>query len=42
MHFKEAKLSVKCERQMEVILREAALDYRLNPLIAAFCAEEVI
>ncbi|XP_014236728.1 Golgi apparatus protein 1 [Trichogramma pretiosum] len=39
--FKESKLTTKCERQMETILREAALNYHLNPLIAALCAEEI-
>lgn len=39
--FKESKLTNKCERQMETILREAALNYHLNPLIAALCADEV-
>ena len=40
--FKESQLTVKCERQMETILREAALNYHLDPLIVALCAEEVI
>ncbi|XP_001605655.2 Golgi apparatus protein 1 [Nasonia vitripennis] len=39
--FKESKLTIKCEHQMETILREAALNYHLNPLIVALCAEEI-
>lgn len=39
--FKESKLTIKCEHQMESILREAALNYHLNPLISALCADEV-
>lgn len=32
----------KCEQQMTIILREAALNYHLNPLLATMCAREVI
>lgn len=39
--FREAKLTNKCEEQMAIILREAALNYHLNPLLATMCAEEV-
>ncbi|XP_014213335.1 Golgi apparatus protein 1 [Copidosoma floridanum] len=40
--FRESKLTAKCERIMENILREAALNYHLNPLISTMCADEII
>lgn len=39
--FREAKLVPKCEQQMTIILREAALNYHLNPLLATMCAREI-
>ncbi|XP_053972285.1 Golgi apparatus protein 1 [Hylaeus volcanicus] len=39
--FRESKLTVKCEYQMTSILREAALNYHLNPLLATMCAHEI-
>lgn len=40
--FRESKLLTKCEHQMTNILREAALNYHLNPLLATMCAHEVL
>ncbi|XP_066589109.1 Golgi apparatus protein 1 [Prorops nasuta] len=40
-NFREAKLTAKCQRQMVNILKEVALNYRLNPLLAAMCAYEI-
>lgn len=39
--FRESKLSMKCEHQMTNVLREAALNYHLNPLLATLCANEI-
>ncbi|CAK9798296.1 Golgi apparatus protein 1 [Anthophora plagiata] len=39
--FREAKLTTRCERQMTNILREAASNYHLNPLLATMCAHEI-
>lgn len=39
--FRESKLTVRCEHQMTIILREAALNYHLNPLLATMCAHEI-
>ncbi|XP_063230835.1 Golgi apparatus protein 1 [Bacillus rossius redtenbacheri] len=39
--FRERKLRTECELQMATILREAALNYHLNPLLAAVCKEEI-
>lgn len=39
--FRESKLTTKCEHQMANILREAALNYHLNPLLATMCVQEV-
>ena len=39
--FRESRLAVKCEHQMANILREAALNYHLNPLLATMCAHEI-
>lgn len=41
IRFRESKLTTKCEHQMANILREAALNYHLNPLLATMCAHEV-
>ena len=40
--FRDSKLTIKCEHQMANVLREAALNYHLNPLLATLCAHEVI
>lgn len=40
--FRESKLTGKCEYQMTTILREAALNYRLDRLLATMCAHEVL
>lgn len=40
-HFKESKLSNKCEKEMANILREQALDINLNPLIRTVCKFEL-
>ncbi|XP_015608654.1 Golgi apparatus protein 1 isoform X2 [Cephus cinctus] len=39
--FRESKLTAKCELQMTSILKEAALNYHLNPLLATLCSTEV-
>ncbi|XP_049951626.1 Golgi apparatus protein 1 [Schistocerca serialis cubense] len=39
--FREQKLSQDCESEMTNILREAALNYRLNPLLATMCRKEI-
>jgi Golgi apparatus protein 1 len=39
--FREGKLRSECEAQMANVLREAALDYKLNPLLKSLCQEEV-
>lgn len=39
--FREGKLIKKCERQMTEILREQALNYKLNPLLQSLCKEEI-
>ncbi|CAL7951690.1 unnamed protein product [Xylocopa violacea] len=39
--FRESKLTMRCEHQMTNILREAALNYHLNPLLATMCAHEI-
>lgn len=39
--FKEGKLTNKCEMEMVEILREQALDVRLNPLLRAVCRDEL-
>ncbi|XP_043249603.1 Golgi apparatus protein 1 [Colletes gigas] len=39
--FRESKLTVKCKHQMTTILREAALNFHLNPLLATMCAHEI-
>ncbi|XP_032671298.1 Golgi apparatus protein 1 [Odontomachus brunneus] len=41
IRFRESKLTTKCEHQMANILREAALNYHLNPLLATMCAHEI-
>lgn len=39
--FREGKLTRKCEKQMTEILREQALNYKLNPLLQTMCKEEI-
>lgn len=39
--FREAKLNVKCEKQMTGILREQALNYKLDPLLSSMCKNEI-
>nr|CAD7455671.1 unnamed protein product [Timema tahoe] len=39
--FRERKLRLECEQQMATILREAALNYQLNPLLMAMCKKEI-
>ncbi|KAK0179710.1 hypothetical protein PV327_005438 [Microctonus hyperodae] len=39
--FRQAKLTTKCERQMAIILRQAALNYHLNPLLTTLCSKEI-
>jgi Golgi apparatus protein 1 len=39
--FREGKLLTKCEKQMTVILHDQALNYKLNPLLAAVCKSEI-
>ncbi|XP_015515645.1 Golgi apparatus protein 1 [Neodiprion lecontei] len=39
--FRDDKLTDKCEEEMANILREAALNYHLNPLLATMCAQEI-
>ncbi|XP_033338391.1 Golgi apparatus protein 1 [Megalopta genalis] len=39
--FREAKLQTRCEHQITNILKEEALNYHLNPLLATLCAHEI-
>lgn len=39
--FKQSRLSNKCEKEMASILRDQALDVRLNPLLKAVCKNEL-
>jgi Golgi apparatus protein 1 len=39
--FRERKLRSECEQQVATILRDAALNYQLNPLLATMCKNEV-
>lgn len=39
--FRERKLRLECEQQVATILREAALNYQLNPLLATMCKNEI-
>ncbi|GLH04957.1 Golgi apparatus protein 1 [Gryllus bimaculatus] len=39
--FRDRKLSLDCERQMTIILREAALNYKLNPLLESMCKKDI-
>ncbi|PSN56256.1 Golgi apparatus protein 1 [Blattella germanica] len=39
--FRERKLRKECEQQVATILREAALNYQLNPLLATLCKNEI-
>ncbi|XP_065332192.1 Golgi apparatus protein 1 [Cloeon dipterum] len=39
--YREKKLSVSCARQITEIMREAALNYKLNPSLARSCKSEI-
>ncbi|GJQ66994.1 hypothetical protein Trydic_g7986 [Trypoxylus dichotomus] len=39
--FRQSRLTNKCEKEMVGILRERALDLRLNPLLRAVCKDEL-
>lgn len=39
--FRAAKLRKECENEMELVLREAALNYQLNPLLSRMCESEI-
>ncbi|GFG30167.1 hypothetical protein Cfor_10154 [Coptotermes formosanus] len=39
--FREQKLRPECEQQVVTILRDAALNYQLNPLLATMCKKEI-
>lgn len=39
--FRERKLRKECEKQLSVLLKEAALNYKLNPLLRNLCTNEV-
>lgn len=39
--FRERKLRNDCEQQLTTVLREAALNYQLNPLLRSFCESEI-
>lgn len=39
--FRERKLRHECENKLTEILKQAALDYRLNPLLKSLCLNEV-
>lgn len=39
--FREGKLISKCEKQMTVVLHDQALNYKLNPLLATVCKNEI-
>jgi Golgi apparatus protein 1 len=41
MKFRERKLRKDCEKQLSVVLKEAALNYKLNPLLQSLCTQEV-
>lgn len=41
VHFRAGKLTSSCEREVVTVLREAALNYKLNPLLKALCSTEV-
>ncbi|XP_015126768.1 Golgi apparatus protein 1 [Diachasma alloeum] len=39
--FREGKLRARCQKQMTIILKEAAQNYHLNPLLVAMCSHEI-
>ncbi|KAI5736967.1 hypothetical protein M8J76_008902 [Diaphorina citri] len=39
--FRERKLRHECENKLTAILKEAALNYRLNPLLKSLCLSEI-
>lgn len=39
--FRESQLTTKCQKQITVLLRQAALNYHLNPLLVAMCGQEI-
>lgn len=39
--FREGKLTAQCEERMIEVLHEQALNYKLNPLLAAVCRPEI-
>lgn len=39
--FRQSRLTSKCEKEMAGILREQALDLRLNPLLRVICKDEL-
>lgn len=41
VRFREGKLTEKCQVQMTEVLREQALNYRLNPLLTSICRNEI-
>lgn len=40
--FRQRKLRAECEQQLIGILKEAALNYKLNPLLQHLCTDEVL
>nr|BAN20969.1 MG-160, putative [Riptortus pedestris] len=41
IQFRNGKLEMKCRNQVISILREAAMNYQLNPLLATLCSSEI-
>lgn len=41
IQFRNGKLDMKCRNQVISILREAAMNYQLNPLLATLCSSEI-
>lgn len=39
--FREGKLRPKCQKQMIIVLKQAAHNYHLNPLLVAMCSHEI-
>ena len=39
--FREGKLTQQCEQQMTEVLKEQALNYKLNPLLQSVCNPEI-
>lgn len=39
--FRERKLRKECEKQLSVVLKESALNYKLNPLLRNLCTDEI-